>query len=502
MLVGSEGIFDMNLKLGVVSSVGPTAVRVNLHHAGAASGSLMRGARYGLGEVGEFVLIESELMALLGRVIEVRLPERERRAVNAETSDGVTVDAVAQVQLLGTISLDNLAITAGVSAYPRLGDRVYSAPNTFLSSLLMKMDKGDENPKVALHIGHVSSTKSARILITPERLFGRHCAVIGATGGGKSYTVSRLIEECLRHKAKLILIDATGEYRDFTKHTIHTHLGNPTEEPRHSQKCSLPPASFTEGDFFALFEPSGKTQVPKLRAAIRSLRLVSLKPEPVQTTKPGLLVRANRLKQEILEVESNPEVSHLLDNPATPFDPFKLTTQIIEECVWETGGRSNSPDPDRWGGYDGGTLSYCMPLMTRIDSVLRSRSMECVFGENEGLSIVSHIDEFLTTDERLLRICLEGIHFEFSAREIIANVLGRYLLQKARSGVFRNGPLIVFVDEAHNFLGRHIGGEESSLKLDSFELIAKEGRKYGLNLCLATQRPRDITEGVLSQMGT
>ncbi len=39
-------------------------------------------------------------------------------------------------------------------------------------------------------------------------------------------------------------------------------------------------------------------------------------------------------------------------------------------------------------------------------------------------------------------------------------------------------------------------------KLDAFELIAKEGRKYGLNICLATQRPRDLSEGVLSQMGT
>lgn len=39
-------------------------------------------------------------------------------------------------------------------------------------------------------------------------------------------------------------------------------------------------------------------------------------------------------------------------------------------------------------------------------------------------------------------------------------------------------------------------------RLDAFELIAKEGRKYGLNICLSTQRPRDITEGVLSQMGT
>ena len=61
---------------------------------------------------------------------------------------------------------------------------------------------------------------------------------------------------------------------------------------------------------------------------------------------------------------------------------------------------------------------------------------------------------------------------------------------------------MVRVDEAHSFLGHHIGGEDTVARLDAFELIAKEGRKYGLNICLATQRPRDITEGVLSQMGT
>jgi DNA helicase HerA-like ATPase len=38
--------------------------------------------------------------------------------------------------------------------------------------------------------------------------------------------------------------------------------------------------------------------------------------------------------------------------------------------------------------------------------------------------------------------------------------------------------------------------------LDSFELIAKEGRKSSLNICISTQRPRDIPEGILSQMGT
>jgi len=109
---------------------------------------------------------------------------------------------------------------------------------------------------------------------------------------------------------------------------------------------------------------------------------------------------------------------------------------------------------------------------------------------------------FLGNDNKMLRICLSGIAYEFNAREIIANVIGRYLLTKARNRSFLKSPIVVIVDEAHNFLGRHIGTEDYAAKLDAFELIAKEGRKYGINICLATQRPRDITEGVLSQMGT
>ena len=495
-----EGVFDPNLRLGAVSSVTAKDVRVNLHEAGAASGSLFRGTRYRLGEVGEFVLVEGEVVALLGRIIEVQLPERERRVVDKESGGGASIDAYALVQLLGTVSLESLAVTSGVSAYPRLGDRVYSAPDLFLSSIPMRLERGDKPPEVALRIGRVSSATSADILITPERLFGRHCAVLGATGGGKSYTVSRLIEECIHHRAKVVLIDATGEYRDFTEHTTHTHLGTPNDEPAESTRCSLPPSSFTEGDFLALFEPAGKTQGPKLRAAIRSLRLVALRPALERPAKPGLLVRANRRKQEIVEAESDTAVSRILDNPSTPFNPHRLVGQIAEECVYETPLRD--PDQNSWGGYDGGALSYCMTLLTRINGVLTSKAMECVFGENQGPPITDQIDAFLSSNARLLRICLGGIHFEFSAREIIANALGRHLLQKARGGAFRQLPLIVFLDEAHNFLGRNLGGEESSLKLDSFELIAKEGRKFGLNICLSTQRPRDVTEGVLSQMGT
>ncbi len=92
--------------------------------------------------------------------------------------------------------------------------------------------------------------------------------------------------------------------------------------------------------------------------------------------------------------------------------------------------------------------------------------------------------------------------FSQSMRPIVVNAIGRHLLQKARENKFVDKPLVVLLDEAHQFLGKSVGDEGNSYDLDAFDLIAKEGRKYGLTLILATQRPRDIQDGVLSQIGT
>jgi hypothetical protein len=63
--------------------------------------------------------------------------------------------------------------------------------------------------------------------------------------------------------------------------------------------------------------------------------------------------------------------------------------------------------------------------------------------------------------------------------------------------------LILFVDEAHQFLNKKIVDENFQFAdLNAFDQIAKECRKYGLFLCIATQMPRDIPIGTLSQMGT
>ena len=261
----------------------------------------------------------------------------------------------------------------------------------------------------------------------------------------------------------------------------------------------MPQTSFIESDFIALFEPAGKVQGPKLRAAIRSLRLATLAPH---ISTGGIIKKIDQSKVPILAEEAKAGIAEKLDDPQQAFDVWKLVSQIEQECVYPDGFgvARGSKDTTKWGG-DSGEVSYCLSLMSRISGILSSSSFDCVF-KSKAPALTESISSFVSNEDRLLRICLSGVAFEFKAREIIANVIGRHLLNMARDGAFKSCPVVIIVDEAHNFLGRHIGGDDAVARLDAFELIAKEGRKYGLNICLSTQRPRDITEGVLSQMGT
>ncbi|WP_454737251.1 ATP-binding protein [Cupriavidus necator] len=492
------GILLSELRLGVVSSVSAHAVKVNLAHAGEVSGHYLDAHRYGKGEVGELVLIEAQQTMLLGRITEVALPDRDRHEISQDFDGLRQVDAIGVVRLLGSIHPVTLKVQAGISSYPRLGDRVFAAPGHFVSRIPMLTDKGidTEVPPVALRLGVVAGDSGFPLSVTPEKLFGRHCAILGSTGGGKSWTTARIIDECRRYQAKIVLLDATAEYRSLSGDDIHhRHLGTPLHLAQNSAGVTLPPTDFTEGDFIALFQPSGKTQGPKLREAIKSLRLAQLVPD---IAPHGFIPKIGEPRAAFRRALNADNNAARVEDPTQPFDVHLLVRQIVQECCFP----EDSKNPERFGPQSN-ELAYCSSLLTRIMAITRSPALSCVFDADPTLpSLADCLAAFLDSDATVLRVCMSAIGYEFGAREVIANAIGRMLLQQARAEAFRERPLLVILDEAHNFLGKSVGGEDYALNLDAFELIAKEGRKYGLNICMATQRPRDITEGVLSQMGT
>jgi uncharacterized protein len=491
--------FDPQRAIGTVSEVGPNAVKANLRQAALPEGRLHYGFRLGAGEVGEFVFVECGSAAIFGRIVSVRLPERERLSVEPELGVAREAHPLGVIQLLTTVDVASGSVTGGIGTYPRLGARVYGAHPTLIKWIAESSQGTPSDPEpVALSLARIPSATDTSVEITPERLFGRHCAVLGATGGGKSWSLARLVEQAATHNAKVIVLDATGEFHTLQTAVRHLHVGHDPDPPPASTEVVMPYNELTEGDLFALFKPSGQTQAPKLRAAMKSLKLGRVEPA---LARDGVIVKARQRKAPVDEACARH--ANALEDPKADFDISKLTKQISEECVWPSGGTGAAPDFSVWGNPNEQERSYCVTLVTRIEDILQSDDVACIFKPAGMPSLSATLDAFLAAPaERVLRISLKHLPFAHSAREIVANAIGRRLLNMARAGRFRDMPLIVFLDEAHQFLDKALGDENTRYPLDSFDLIAKEGRKFSLNICISTQRPRDIPEDVLSQMGT
>lgn len=492
--------FDSGRLIGSVCEVGPSYAKANLPKAAKDSPSLRLGERMAGGQVGEFVFIECAAYAVFGRITAVKLPERDRLAVEAELGKSHEAHPVGNIQLLATLDLDSGRVICGIAEHPRLGSFVYSAPPDLVAHVAERFGaKPDADAKVKLHIGSLPAGNHQPIAVTPERLFGRHCAVLGTTGGGKSYTLARLMTECASpdYNSRIILLDATGEYHTLGDLAEHYYLGSPAKKPEVGTEVVLPYEELTELDLHALFQPSAKSQAPKFREAIRSLKLARVAPG---LATGGLIVKANKPKAPILAAMTTHASS--VNDPCAKFDVAKLAEQILCECVWLDGGTKTSPDYSKFGGESGET-GYCVTLVSRINAMLRSDALAPILRPAGKKSLLSVFDTFLKRNSKpILRVSLEFVQFDYNARELIANAIGRDLIHRARIGDFADAPLLVFLDEAHQFLNRILGDEDTAHRLDAFDIIAKEGRKYGLAICMATQRPRDIPDGVLSQMGT
>lgn len=502
-----ENVLDPNRHVGVISSVFPSRAFVNLGDSTARSGTSLYGHPLGTGQVGEFVLIDCDAVVVVGRVSAVKLIERDRLAINPSLGNEMLVDPVGEVDMLATLDRQSGRVFPGIATRPRLGAHVYSPAPDLMSALVADSASGVVNNEIAkLSLGVVTSLQDASVSVMPERLFGRHCAILGATGGGKSYTIAKLIEESAKYNCKIILVDATGEFYPLAGLANHVSLG----KPLHGEtEVHLPYAALEEQDLYGLFQPSGKVQGPKLREAIFSLRIAHILNNDSSSSvvalkaamtgngllqASGIIVKADLPRQPFDDAFN--ALRGVIEAPDASFDVRLLPSQIVSECVWPT----HFKKPGCYGLGDGNE-AYCAPLIARINAVLAGPDLRVIF-EPTGLNLLIEIEKFLSGKDRVLRISLASVPYGFNAREIVANAIGRRLLMFARNQRFKKAPVTVFLDEAHNFLNRKIGEDEASIRLDAFDQIAKEGRKHWLTMCLATQRPRDLPEGVLSQMGT
>lgn len=515
--------FDADRCIGTVIEISGTMARVNLPSAAAPGSRWHHGFRLEAGRVGEFVVIEASDTAVFGRITAVRLPERERLSVEEELGSRAEVHPVGIVHMMASASLVDARIEPGVPNHPRLAARCFSAHPELVKWLAehSKHLKNRDQAKL-LDLAELPFAPDTKIRLTPESLFGRHCAILGATGGGKSWTVARLVEEASKHRSKILLIDPTGEYHGLRgDNVVHVHVNKDDEAvSRGSTEVALPHKHLTEEDFFALFTPSPQTQQPRLRSAIKSLKIAHWveqsgdRPEKLGLSSEewdaiaklgpwctdGLISKAGK-KRAIFEMVVR-ILGERLDRIGSDFAANRIAEQINLECCRPTGKN----DGTVYGDANDLEQGYCTTLIIRVEQYVASTEHSCLFriSEPKKLDLIAGALKsfFDNEDQSIFILSLKNLSFSNHLREIFVNAVGRSLLIRARLNRFKAKPLVVILDEAHQFIGRTVGDDFSRFPLDSFELIAKEGRKYGLTICLATQRPRDIGQGILSQMGT
>jgi hypothetical protein len=486
-----RSLVDPDHYIGTVTSVGPSSVQANLPQATARP----ERRRLARGAVGDFVFVDCEQFKLLGRIIEVRIPDAERLTVEPALGTVSDPHPIGRIQLLATVNQNAQKLQRGLKTHPRIGDGVFlAAPGVFAE---LVANTTNEPGDVTLQLGTLDADGGIGIHLSAEKIFGRHCGVLGATGGGKSWTIASLLDQIKAAGGRAILFDPTGEFADIP--SIDRHYTFNQAEPG-AEIVFFPYRSMTEDDLFTLVRPSGQSQGPKLRDAIKSLKLVeaagAVQVQGV-TIANGLLVKQNNVRAPFFTaIEQHKQKIH---SPFCTLNIFDLPDQIKNECVWSTGPGAQAAN---WGGVENNSLSYCETLVSRIQTMIHSAELACLF-QQQGKSLVAELEAFFAGDDHdILRISFKNVRFEHNTREILLDIIGRYLLDRARSGIFRDRPIIAFLDEAHHFLGRTIGDDYASVYLQAFGLIAKEGRKYGLICTLATQRPRDVPADVLSQLGT
>jgi hypothetical protein len=484
--VSAKSRLDTARYLGNVTQVLPARVVIDL--ASSSSDEQPQSSDMPTEEsplsIGDYVVIGRDRFALVGQVNELK-----------NTHENPNAQAV--VDLFSSICLREHRVIPGVLQPPHLGDAVFLPTERLIEFIVSgdaDLDIGERQQQVRIALARLRNVVETEVNILPERLFGRHCAILGATGGGKSWTLARIVEEVSRFRSKIILFDATGEYEGLRCSTKHVHFGTDKKACKESEKIVVPYYHLSEQDLFAMFRPTGPSQGPKLRAALKSLKLAQVS-QSVGIN--GTIIKAHKSKRQFQR--SMQAHKKEIDQPYAMFDIRLLPQQIEHECVEQ---QRSSTEPDVWGGTNAIDLGNCMSLISRIHDMLHAHYLDPVFRPKDSPSIFECLHNFIRGDEhRVLRINMRNLSFAFDTRRIIANALGRHLFELGQHGCFQKNPHLVVIDEAHQFLTDEHALDEG-LAVNTFGLIAKEGRKYALNLCIATQRPRDIPEDILSQMGT
>lgn len=282
-----------NLTIGTVDYVSPTEIKVLLETDAPQNTALNTGVPSLFPRINGFVLIPNEVGALVG-IISWLGVEHSQYPKRKGFKDYDLIDLPFPLRKMAINPIGTLKteiknkqtvykLERGIYSFPSIGDTVILAKDEQLKSII---ENDDEHAFVK--IGTAPIAGNAIVRINPDKLFGRHIAVLGNTGSGKSCSVAGLIrwslEEADRRKAKgkellnarFIMLDPNGEYANsFDDLNVKRKVFKVELQEGETailKQLKVPAWFWNSYEWISFSQASGKTQRPILRRALRELK--------------------------------------------------------------------------------------------------------------------------------------------------------------------------------------------------------------------------------------
>jgi hypothetical protein len=323
----------------------------------------------------------------------------------------------------------------------------------------------DMDRRRAVPIGSVETRPNVIVPLDANKLVSTHCAILAMTGAGKSYTGGVLIEELLKKGGAIIVLDPHGEYK---------YLGYKSDD--------------TKSDIFEQVKVYGVGRHSGDKLRIKASRLSA---DDIASMTAGTSETQKNMLYEVIELCRKKKRNYnlrdmimilgmVLEKKGKEENSEEIINDDLGERVKQLAKKSN--------------VSTTNALVRRLEGLERSG----LIADDE-----TKLEEMVAPGQVTV-IDLSGT--PESIKEIVASALGRKIFyarmnkMNAYPGEKLDIPCFMVVEEAHNFVPREY--ERDIVSRSILRRIAREGRKFGVGLCLISQRPSRLDQDVLSQCNT
>ena len=373
---------------------------------------------------------------------------------------------MVRVNPLGEITAKG-GFARGVANFPTTGAELHLVTTATLEMLFAKFSAADYK------VGKLSSFDSIDVYLDASAFFGRHAAILGQSGSGKSWSVTSLVQSALRAmpNAHIIILDLHGEYGA-------KEWDPDTKPPFDADKVRCINASQLEIPYWLLTyeelidllidqdDEDASVQIAYLRGAVLELKREANEhlalghitvDSPIYFSMDALLKRFKDANEQLADFgKSKTALSGKFDSLLV-----KLLSRLNDT-----------------------RYSFLLKPEKRTSSETLPDLMRDFVGLGEPKAKVTVID---------LSSVPSDIHPTVTAQ------IGRLAFEfNFWNPHCREFPLFLICEEAHAYITRDTSLEHRGTRR-SFERIAKAGRKYGVGLCVVSQRPHELSETVLAQ---